>query len=130
MLQGASPPPATPPTYIEADPTLVWKPVADRLARRAFVVLRIPTAQNKRKLEDLTKQYTDILVQELTPATTENKLNLPMSIFELINARKRKLEEEAGELREATNTARQGRKTTFRLLREVFKPGTGYHLMP
>ena len=106
-LQGSASPPQTPPTHIESDPTSIWKPLADALARRAFVVLRIPTAANKRKLEDLTKQYTDILVQELTPATTENKLNLPISVFQFINERKCKLEEDAAELREATNSALQ-----------------------
>ena len=48
-------------TTLPADSTLVWDTLADKLARRSFVVLKIPTKGQGKRLEELKDNFREIL---------------------------------------------------------------------
>ena len=92
-------------TETPVDSSLGWDQLGDNLARRAFVVLKIPTKGEAKRLGEMKDNFREILAQEFTPTTATNPLNLPPSVLELLANKKRKLWEEEQARPDASNSA-------------------------
>ena len=99
------------PEQLPVDSTLIWDPLADQLARRAFVVFKIRIRRDRR-LKELTNSFREVLAKEFTPTSEAEKSNFPPTVFELLNLKKLKLLEEERAQRDASNSAHQ-RLNTF-----------------
>ena len=73
------------------DSSIVWDQLADKLARRAFVVLKIPTKGETERINDMKDNFREILAQEFTPQKEPDVINFPPSVMELLADKKRKL---------------------------------------
>ena len=79
---------------LPVDSTLVWDNLADKLARRSFVVLKIPIKGEWKGLGELKDNFREILAKQYTPTPTPAEHDLPPSVFELLADKKRKLLED------------------------------------
>ena len=97
------------------DSSIVWDQLADKLARRAFVVLKIPTKGETKRINDMKDNFREILAQEFTPQKEPDRINFPPSVLELLADKKRKLLHEEQTRLDASNSALRG-ATTFNKL--------------
>ena len=87
------------------DSSLVWDQLADKLARRALVVLKIPTKGETKRINDMKDNFREILAQEFTPEKEPDRINFPPSVLELLADKKRKLLHEEQNRIDASNSA-------------------------
>ena len=100
-------------TETPVDSSLGWDQLADKLARRAFVVLKIPTKGEAKRLGEMKDNFREILAQEFTPTTETNPLNFPPTVLGLLANQKRKLlEEEQARLDESNSALREATNFT------------------
>ena len=90
------------------DSSIVWDQLADKLARRAFVVLKIPTKGEAKRIKDMKDNFREILAQEFTPQKEPDRINFPPSVLELLADKKRKLLHEEQTRLDASNSALRG----------------------
>ena len=83
----------------------MWDQLADKLARRAFVVLKIPTKGEAKRIKDMKDNFREILAQEFTPQKEPDRINFPPSVLELFADKKRKLLHEEQNRIDASNSA-------------------------
>ena len=92
-------------THTPVDSSIVWDQLADKLARRAFVVLKIPTKGEAKRIKDMKDNFREILAQELTPQKEPDVVNFPPSVMQLLADKKRKLLHEEQTRIDASNSA-------------------------
>ena len=92
-------------TETTVDSSLVWDQLADKLARRAFVVLKIPTTGETKRINKMKDNFREILAQEFTPEKETNLIDFPPSIMGLLATKKRKLLDEEQARIDASNSA-------------------------
>ena len=97
-----------PTTETTVDSSIVWDQLADKLARRAFVVLKIPTKGEAKRIKDMKDNFREILAQEFTPQKEPDRINFPPSVLELLADKKRKLLHEEQNRLDASNSALRG----------------------
>ena len=85
--------------------SIVWDQLADKLARRAFVVLKIPTKGEAKRINDMKDNFREILAQEFTPQKEPDRTNFPPSVLELLADKKLKLLHEEQNRIDASNSA-------------------------
>ena len=95
-------------TQKPVDSSIVWDQLADKLARRAFVVLKIPTKGEAKRIKDMKDNFREILAQEFTPQKEPDRINFPPSVLELLADKKRKLLHEEQNRIDASNSALRG----------------------
>ena len=95
------------PTNTVVDSFIVWDQLADKLARRAFVVLKIPTKGETKRINEMKDNFREILAQELTPQKEPDVANFPPSVMQPLADKKRKLLHEEQTRIDASNSARQ-----------------------
>ena len=83
----------------------MWDQQADKLACQDFVVLKIPTEGEAKRLGEMKDNFREILAQGFTPTTESNPLNFPPTVLELLANKKRKLLEEEQARIDASNSA-------------------------
>ena len=79
--------------------------MADKLARRAFVILKTPTKGETRRINEMKDNLSEILAQEFTPEKETNLIGVPPSVMELLAAKKRRLLDEEQARIDASNSA-------------------------
>ena len=92
-------------TETAVDSSIVWDKLADKLARRAFVILKIPTRGETRRINEMKDNFREILAQEFTPEKETNLIGVPPSVMELLAAKKRRLLDEEQARIDASNSA-------------------------
>ena len=91
--------------HTPVDSSIVWDQLADKLARRAFVVLKIPSKGETRRINQMKDNFREILAQEFTPEKKTNLIGVPPSVMELLATKKRRrLDEEQARI-DASNSA-------------------------
>ena len=63
--------------HTPVDSSIVWDQLADKLARRAFVVLKIPTKGETKRINDMKDNFREISAQEFTPSEGAGPDQLP-----------------------------------------------------
>ena len=94
-----------PTTETTVDSSIVWDQLADKLARRAFVVLKIPTKGETKRINEMKDNFREIPAQEFTPQKEPNLIDFPPSVMELLATKKRKLLDEEQARIDASNSA-------------------------
>ena len=93
------------PINTEVDSSIVSDQLADKLARRAFVVLKIPTKGETKRINEMKDNFREISAQEFTPQKEPDVINFPPSVMELLADKKRKLLHEEQNRIDASNSA-------------------------
>ena len=101
--------------HTPVDSAIVWDQLADKLARRAFVVLKIPTKGEAKRINDMKDNFREILAQEFTPQKEPDRINFPPSVLELLADKKRKLLHEEQSRIDASNSALRDATTYTKL---------------